>query len=359
MADYYVGNKSDGTAGSDVADGLTFANRLATIAAAIAKITSAGDRIIVTAPAEYPLTDAQTTIGAITGPTANQPLIIIGANSANGTIDGSLAWRDGANTVANAYTDNGVARSNIWFVSLGFTRFTSSPVLFTNTSSANISIIACRAQTNGSYAFRLLNGYCSVFDSTVIGSTANGGIQCNGNVQGCTIRSCTGVGVATDSANWGPSITNNVIASCTSHGVSVASSTGATNIATVISSNTINGCGGNAINFTNDDGFAPISADYNILSNNTGYAIATSGTAVGAFYGNHYYNNAGNTSGFSIPTWYTSSETSGDPLYRDASTFDFTPKLGSPALRTDREFAGAVAPLGSGGTRTRGPSIGL
>jgi hypothetical protein len=347
MANYYVGKNDSDVLGSDGNTGTSFAQRLATLSAGLAKLASPGDQLIVTARSASPLSAVLTDLPATVGSTTN-PVVITGGNPVDGSVDGSIAYLTGGGTVSGAFRDNGTTRSHYWFKNMDFRNFTGTPILFSDGSSANILVYNCNFQANGSYGVRGLNGYIAIYNCTAISNTGGGGFECYGTIANCTTRNNTGIGIRINGAGiWGTTARNNIIHANSSYGVEIVSSSGATNSPVILTQNTINGNTGMGVSLTNDDSLSTVDISYNIISNNGGGGIGPqSGTAALLLpYGNHFYNNTGgNYVNASVPSWWSELTTTGDPLFVDTSTFNFNLKIGSPALKSGGGGSGALLP---------------
>lgn len=338
MATYYVGY-----GGNDSNGGTSYALRKATLSAALALCTAAGDVLIVTGSQAHPFVAVATAVPGTLGGTATNPTFIRGGNPSTGADDGSLAWISGGGSATTGFNDSGGARSNIWFSNLRFASFNGNPLSFTNSASAGITVVNCEFHSNAGYGARLLNGNCAVINCVAQSGTSGGGFECYGNVTDCRIIGCVGIGVRASAQAYGPSIVRNLIAGCSSHGVELISGTTG-NIATTISYNTIVGNTGSGIRPTNDDGGGQIDIAWNIIASNGDGAIKpTTGTALIIMpYQNHYHSNAGgNLVGASAPAWWTTGDTTGDPQFIDTDNNDYTLASASPALRSDGQYPGA------------------
>lgn len=352
MADYFCGNDSLGNPGNDADPGTSFGARKATLGAGLALCVASGDRLIVTAPVTFPLSVTATTLGA--AGTANNPYTVIGGNSLNGAVDGSIAYLNGNGTAASLILDGGAARGFWNFVNLDITGCSSHGVNFTYTGGTTpVGFINCTFHHNlGCGAFFWNDGgffyHCTFHNNT------SHGVDSRGSVIDCTIYSNGGAGISGNSWSGGVCVVRgNIIYSNTSHGISgVLAGTGV-NRAGGIFSNTVNGNGGDGLRMNQDDGTGGLRIERNIFSNNTGYGVNnSSATMICLPYLNHYHNNtSGKHNNVTIPAWWTESDTSGDPLYTAAASGNFLPQMGSPVFRTDSfgGAAGAVLPIIRGG----------
>ena len=348
MATYYVGYDGSGVLGNDANPGTSFAQRKATFAAGVALLANPGDVLVVCASWTYQLSVSASVSLSSTG-SSSSPLIIAGGNPANlGAQDGTVAWIDGGNTATYCLQDHASSSRPLALVqNLGFRRATSHGVAVLQTNSRGWAFIDCQATANGGAGFYGLPRQCAFKRCKSFLNTGDG-ITTNGSIDRCEIYSNSGKGVSmiSSAATRALTLLDSRIYGNTGIGVEINVAGTDQDPPCKVHGNTVYNNGSHGVCLTGASGAYLTLISSNILASNAGYGVTCSaGTAIATLDRNHYHgNSSGTTNGISAPGNWSESASSGNPAFADAGSGDFRPLIGSPAIRSDGSYAGAVSP---------------
>ena len=305
MATYYCGpGGNDGNAGT------SFALRKASFAAGLALVAAAGDELRVCASQASELDITSAGILAASG-TDDNPIRIVGASTADGSIDGTLAYIDGQNTAVNILTDNGVARVCVLLQNLMFRRATSSGLYVANSSSRGWLALNCTADANGSHGFEAFSGRQAAFRKCFATNNAGSGFHTVGVVIGCSASgNARGIGNPTANATRAPTAIGNRLFNNTGGGIEIDIASTDNDPPTVIVRNWISGNGGDGILFDDNDSGALQAIDQNWIVGNGGYGIRCASGTLTLPLGRNYFrgNTSGETSGIAVLGGWTTTD---------------------------------------------------
>jgi len=337
---YYCGYDSSGTLGSDAADGLSFANRKATLTAGMALCTTAGDVLRISSNSTYPLVlTAQCNIQA--AGTSQAPIVLAGASLTDGSIDGTVAWINGNSAVAYCITDNNANRANTILKNLYLYGATSHGCYIQAATSVGFMADGCSFVSNGGSGLYCNNITKSLARNCTSRNNTSYGIFGLGTVVACTVYSNGDVGIHFTGTTAYRSAVGCTVYSNSSHGIYISNATTAS--PSIFAYNTCNGNVGSGLRLGDAGMQWQIQIFRNIFSNNGAYGLTADTPGLINVNQCHFYNNTSGTHNLTQIPYITDVSTSGDPKFNNAGSGDFRLLQGSPAW-TDTCYKGSVPP---------------